>query len=111
VLFCLLYVCCDSCSSVSRLLTSHHDGDGLLGRVPHVVAGHAAVDARLLRGDGRQRERAALHHAPRRQAVVAADPGEDGGRVSARDHAHQGHRLARVQHGGVLHQQLDGRRG
>lgn len=92
-------------------LTSHHNGGGLLGWVPHVVAGHAAVGPRLLRGDGRQRERAAVHHAPLRQAVVAADPGEHGRGLSARGDAHQGHRLAGVDHDGVLHQQLDGRGG
>lgn len=95
----------------SCLLTSHHDGGGLLGRVSHVVAGHAAVDPRLVRGDGRERERAPLHHAPLRQAVIAADPGESRGRLSARGDAHQGHRLARIHHDRILHQQLDGRGG
>lgn len=92
-----------------RLPTSHHDGGGLLGRVAHVVGGHAAVDAGLAGGDGRQRERAALHHAALRQAVVAADPGEEGRRLPAGGDAHQGHGLARVHHDGVLHQELDGR--
>lgn len=91
------------------MLTSHNDGGGLLGRVAHVVAGHAAVDASLAGRDGRQGERAALDDAPLRQAVVAADPGEDGRRLSAGGDAHQGHGLARVHHDGVLHQQLDGR--
>lgn len=70
------------------LLTSHHYGGGLLGRVPHVVAGHAAVDPRLAGGDGRKRERATLHHAPLWQAVVAADPGEDGRRLATGGNAH-----------------------
>lgn len=91
------------------MLTSHNDGGGLLGRVANVVAGHAAVDASLAGRDGRQGERAALDDAPLRQAVVAADPGEDGRRLSAGGDAHQGHGLARVHHDGVLHQQLDGR--
>lgn len=34
--------------TTSRLLTSHHNGGGLLGRVSHIVAGHAAVDPRLI---------------------------------------------------------------
>lgn len=92
-----------------RSLTSHDDGGGLLGRVAHVVAGHAAVDAGLAGRDGGQGERAALHHAPQRQTVVAADPGEEGRRLSAGGDAHQGHGLARVHHDGVLHQELDGR--
>lgn len=57
-------------------LTSHHYGSGLLRWVSDVVAGHTAVHPRLVRGDGRQRERAPLHHAPLRQAVIRADPGE-----------------------------------
>lgn len=91
------------------MLTSHDDGGGLLGRVAHVVAGHAAVDAGLAGRDGRQGERAALDDAPLRQAVVAADPGEDGRWLSAGGDAHERHGLARVHHDGVLHQELDGR--
>ena len=90
-------------------LTSHHDGGRLFGWIPHVVARHTAVGARLLWRDGRQRERAAVHHAPLRQAVVAADPGEQGRGLAARGDAHQGHCLARVDHDGILYQELDGR--
>lgn len=104
------------CSSIrvfvpSCLLTSHHDGSGLLGWVPHVVAGHAAVDPRLVWADGRESERAPLHHAPLWQAVITAHPSESRGRLSARGDAHQGYRLAGIHHDRILHQQLDGRRG
>lgn len=91
------------------LLTSYDDGGGLLGWVAHVVAGHTAVHAGLAGRDGRQRERAALNNAPLRQAVIAADPGEDGRWFSAGGNAHEGHGLAWVHHDGVLHQELDGR--
>lgn len=30
------------------ILTSHYNGSGLLSRVSHIVAGHAAVDPRLI---------------------------------------------------------------
>lgn len=95
--------------SQSRRLTSHHNGGRLLGWVAHVVAGHAAVDPRLIRGDGWKRECAPFHHAPLRQTVITADPGEKWGRLSACGDAHQGYRLARIHHNRILHQQLDGR--
>lgn len=41
--------------------TSNDDGCGFFGRVAHVIAGHAAVDAGVLRGDGGQGESAVLH--------------------------------------------------
>lgn len=91
------------------MLTSYNDGGGLLGWVAHIVAGHTAVDAGLAGCDGRQRERATLNNTSLRQAVVAADPGEDGRWLSAGGDAHEGHGLARVHHNGILHQELDGR--
>lgn len=102
-----------SANAVARapLLTSHHDGGRFFGRVSHVVAGHAAVDASLVRGDGGQRERATVHHASLGQAVVGAHPGEDGWRLTSRVDAHQGDRLTRIHHDGVFHQQLNGWRG
>lgn len=90
------------------LLTSHHNGCGLLGRVSHIVAGHAAVDPCLIWGDGWQCERAPLHHAPLWQAVITADPGECGGRLPTCGDAHQRYRLARIHHDWILHQQFDG---
>lgn len=94
-----------------RTLTSHHDGSGLLGRVSHIVAGHASVDPRLVWGDGWKRKRAALHHTSLRQAVISADPGENGGRLTSGSDANQGYRLSRVHHNRILHQQFDGWRG
>lgn len=72
----------------SGLLTSHYNGGGLLGRVSYVVAGNAAVHPRLVGRDGRQCERAPLHYAPLRQALVAADPGENGRRLPTCGDAH-----------------------
>lgn len=95
----------------SLLLTSHHNGGGLLGWVSHVVAGHAAVHPGLLRGDVWQCERASIHHAPLGQAVICGDPGEDRGRFPTCGDAHQGYCLARIHHDGIIHQQFDGRGG
>ena len=96
------------CTLQSCILTSHNNGGGLLRRVSHIVAGHAAVHPRLVWGDGGQRERTPLHHAPLRQAVITAEPGEYGGRLPTCGDAHQRYRLARIDHDGILHQQLDG---
>lgn len=93
------------------LLTSHHNGGGLLGRVSYIVAGHAAVDPCLVWGDGWKGECATLHHAPLWQAVITADPGESGGRFPTCGDAHQGYCLAGIHHDRILHQQLDGRGG
>lgn len=90
------------------LFTSNNDGSGLLGRVAHVVAGDAAVDAGILGGDGRQREGAVLHHTLLWQRTGAAGPGEGWRRLSSCGDAHQRHRLPWIHHNWILHQQLYG---
>lgn len=89
-------------------LTSYNNGSRLLGWVSHVVAGHTAVHSRLIGGNSRQCERATLHNASLRQAVITADPCECGGRLPTCCDAHQRYRLARVDHNRILHQQFNG---
>lgn len=93
--------------SLSLSCTSDDDVGGLLGRVAHVVAGHTAVDAGLVGGDGGQGEGAPVQDALLGEALCVAHPGEGGGGLPAGGDAHQGDRVPRVGDDGVLDKQLN----